>query len=170
MRWLAIVTVFASALSGCANQSGGPQIVRFLFTPIVIPDPNEFKLSAAVQNFGNSHWDGGTLGVYGFYNPNGDDDTGNIRRAVYFQGQTNIPPLDPGTRVEAFVRQPISSFGLQPGSIPASSCAQFACNGHLHLILQERWSMQVRPPNTNVSITWAKSGSLSDLKIVDEGP
>jgi hypothetical protein len=30
--------------------------------------------------------------------------------------------------------------------------------------------MQVKPPSTNVSITWEKNGALADLKIVDEGP
>jgi len=168
MRQLTLAILCLGLLAGC--QTGGVQIQRALFTPRVAPEPDEERLSASVGNFGQPHWGGGTLEVYGWYNPNPNDSSPNIQRAVYFQGVANVPPLDPGATEAVFVQRAISAFGLQPGSIPGSSCAKPACNGHLHLILKEKWGMQVKPPNTNVSITWEKSGALADLKIVDEGP
>ena len=162
-----VATTLAAAAAGCGKANNVE-----LQLPLVIPlvGSGNAALSVSVKNFSQAQWMGGKVEMYGWYNPNPNDTSSNIQKAVYFQGSQAIGPLAPGGSTVAFNAQAIASFPLQAGSIPGSSCVKDSCNGHLHVILKELWGVQATPPYTHVSITWTKSILLAEETIKDEGP
>jgi len=156
MKRIALCFAVALSLSGCGNKN-----VHFVNTPVpplpvVIPDPNEFKLAYSVQNDSNQTYDVHALQVR--------------IHATYFTSQTcmndlthDLPRLEPGQKiVETAVEFEKNTFAGDP-----CACMKGNCNGFLTLSLTNPAGVLKAGPKTKFQITWVKSGDIAELSVVD---
>ena len=164
IAYFSLLSIVLVTIISC--KSSNLEIVRLPFiVPVVIPDlnnPHNFLLTVAVQNNGNAKSDPVQLALDTYYScPEGST---SINPGTIFE----IPALTAGQGWNVIKDYPISKSqdNGEGHSGPLCDCIQDVCSGYLNLNLLGAHG-DMSGPNTNLKITWDKSGDLKLMKIED---
>ncbi|MGD2117391.1 MAG: hypothetical protein PVG66_03465 [Chromatiales bacterium] len=139
--------------------------VRFTNTaapplPSVVPEPQEFKLTLAVENKTQDTFPVGSLKVK--------------VDALYhtdYTSETCFNNLDfPLRRLEPDQKVVMQSIEFEKNEYAGDPCRclKGSCAGHVKLKLTNSADVLQPGPQTHFQVTWKKSGELSDLSVVDQ--